>query len=88
MSRSASSAADLGMHSHQQSRSDRDAIESLEALWNPSSSDDGRATLEQLQSAVADQGTSSGLNGVPSHSCMLLGMDADCSQHWASRVIN
>ena len=65
MSRSASPAADLkSLSSHQQRRSDRDAIESLEALWNPSSSDDGRATLEQLQSAVASQGTSRGLNGM------------------------
>lgn len=49
--------------SAQQSRPDRRDVESLEALWRPSSNDDGRATLEQLQSAVAAQGTSNGLNG-------------------------
>ncbi len=89
-SRSASPAADLkSMHSHQQSRSDREAVESLEALWNPSSSDDGRATLEQLQSAVASQGTSRGLNGMPLPLCTLLDMeDTVCCQHSSSGVMN
>jgi len=50
-------------HSAQQSRPDLRDVESLEALWRPSSNDDGRATLEQLQSAVAAQGSSNGLNG-------------------------
>ena len=49
--------------SAQQSRPDHRDVESLEALWRPSSHDDGRATLEQLQSAVAAQGTFNGLNG-------------------------
>ena len=54
-------------HSSHQSKSDSKARESLEALWNPSWNDDGRATLEQLQSAVAAQGTSKGLNGTISY---------------------
>lgn len=47
----------------QQKRSDRRDVESLEALWNPISNDDGHAALERLQSAVAAQGTPTGLNG-------------------------
>ena len=47
----------------QQKRSDCRDVESLEALWNPISNDDGHAALERLQSAVAAQGTSTGLNG-------------------------
>ena len=49
--------------SAKQSRPDLRDVESLEALWRPSSNDHGRASLEQLQSAVAPQGTSNGLNG-------------------------
>lgn len=89
MSRSAAAADELKrLHSPEQSRVDRKAVESLEALWNPSSDDEGHATLEQLQTAVAAQGTSRGLNGVHLYLLYrLTRMHTDCISYQVVPVV-
>ena len=89
MSRSAAAADEQKrLQSPEQSRVDDKAVQSLEALWNPRSNDEGRAALEQLQTAVAAQGTSRGLNGMPMYlPYRLIRMHTECISYLLTAVI-